>query len=120
MSMSGRRMDREWKTVQAMISLYCQDLHGTENGLCQKCFELQEFASIRLGKCPYQEEKPTCANCPTHCYRPDRREEIREVMRYAGPRMLKRHPILAIRHLLDGRREAPPLKRSSQSEGKDS
>jgi len=30
-------------------------------------------------------------------------------MRFAGPRMLARHPYLAIRHLLDDWREAPPL-----------
>jgi len=29
------------------------------------------------------------------------------VMRYAGPRMLRRHPILAIMHILDGRDPAP-------------
>ena len=64
---------------------------------------------IRLEKCPYGETKPTCANCPIHCYQPHRREQIKKVMAYAGPRMLLTHPILAIRHMLDGRREAPPL-----------
>jgi hypothetical protein len=33
------------------------------------------------------------------------RDRVKEVMRFSGPRMLLRHPILAIRHLLDGRRE---------------
>lgn len=120
MSTSGGRMDREWRTVKAMVRIYCRDQHGAEKSLCEKCKELEEFARFRLDRCPYQEDKPTCANCPTHCYRPDRREEIREVMRYAGPRMLERHPILAIRHLLDGRREAPPLKRGSQKKQEDS
>ena len=120
MTGKSRRIDREWQTLKAMISLYCKDRHGSEKGLCQKCDELQDFARFRLEKCPYEEEKPTCSNCPIHCYRPDRREEIREVMRHAGPRMLKRHPILAMRHLIDGRREAPPLKRSSQRKEKDS
>ena len=32
------------------------------------------------------------------------REEVREVMRHSGPRMLRRHPLLAVAHLLDGRR----------------
>ena len=35
-----------------------------------------------------------------------RRERAKEVMRFSGPRMLLRHPILAILHVLDGRREA--------------
>jgi hypothetical protein len=30
------------------------------------------------------------------------RENIRDVMHYSGPRMLRRHPFLAIRHLLAG------------------
>jgi hypothetical protein len=35
------------------------------------------------------------------------RERIREVMRYAGPRMPLRHPILSIFHFIDGKRPAP-------------
>jgi hypothetical protein len=31
------------------------------------------------------------------------REQVRVVMRYAGPRMLTRYPILAIMHLFDGK-----------------
>ena len=43
-------------------------------------------------------DKPVCSKCPVHCYRPELRERIRGVMRYAGPRMLYRHPVLALRH----------------------
>ena len=32
------------------------------------------------------------------------RERVRVVMRTAGPRMIWRHPVLAVRHVLDGRR----------------
>ena len=49
-------------------------------------------------------------NCPIHCYAKAEREQMREVMRHSGPRMLLRHPVLAIRHLLDGRKKAPPRK----------
>jgi len=35
------------------------------------------------------------------------RERIRSVMRYAGPRMMYRHPLLAFHHLIDGMRKAP-------------
>jgi hypothetical protein len=35
-------------------------------------------------------------------------------MRYAGPRMLWRHPLLALAHLVvDGRRPAPPKPRGT-------
>jgi hypothetical protein len=35
------------------------------------------------------------------------RQRIRAVMRYAGPRMLLRHPGMAIMHLFDGARKQP-------------
>jgi hypothetical protein len=38
-----------------------------------------------------------------HCYQRDRREQVKHVMRFAGPRMLWRHPWLSVCHLLDGR-----------------
>ena len=96
------RRIREQKTVEAMIRIYCGGQHGTAVGLCQRCEDLLKYAQKRLEACPFGVDKPTCATCPIHCYRPDMREEIREVMAYAGPRMLHRHPILAVRHLMDG------------------
>ena len=56
-----------------------------------------------------EREKPTCANCPVHCYQRVRREQVKVVMRYAGPRMLWQHPILSLVHWLDGFRKAPKL-----------
>jgi len=102
-------MQRELKTVRSMIVLHCRDEHGSKEGLCAECQELMDYATKRLDKCPYQEEKSTCANCPIHCYTETMRERMRVAMRYSGPRMITRHPYLAIRHLLDGRKEAPPL-----------
>ena len=94
-------MQKEYKTIQAMISLYCRERHQPpRGGLCDSCGDLLAYASSRLDKCPFAENKPTCATCPVHCYKPARRDEIRKVMRYAGPRMLRSHPFLAIRHLL--------------------
>jgi hypothetical protein len=101
------RMAREARTVEAMVRLYCRGQHGTRNGLCSQCAVLRAYALERLGRCPFQEGKTACARCPVHCYRPDMRAQIRAVMRYAGPRMLARHPWLTLYHLLDGRREEP-------------
>ena len=67
-----------------------------------------DYARKRLAGCPYGPEKPTCVNCHIHCYGPRQREAMRVVMRHSGPRMLWRHPVLAIAHLVDGRRRAPP------------
>ena len=68
---------------------------------------LQAYAEARLRRCPFQEGKIPCAECPVHCYEPGMRERIRAVMRYAGPRMLYRYPVLAVLHFLDGRRKEP-------------
>jgi hypothetical protein len=90
-----------------MIRLYCRDLHGARQELCTGCQSLQDYAWQRLDKCPFQEGKTTCAKCPIHCYRADMRAQVRTVMRYAGPRMLFRHPVMAVQHLLDGLRQEP-------------
>lgn len=112
MPSKARRLAREEATVTAMINLYCRSQHAgrqtkTESHLCIDCQVLADYARQRLERCPFQEGKTTCAKCPVHCYKPEMRERIRVVMRYAGPRMLLRHPWLSILHLLDGRRKAP-------------
>ena len=96
----GGRIVRERNTVEAMIALYCRLDHHREQ-LCPECRELRDYAASRLARCPFGEDKPTCLNCPVHCYAHQRRERMREVMRFSGPRMLRRHPVLAIRHLID-------------------
>lgn len=98
-------MSRENKTVQTMIRMYCNYHHNAEGDLCDECLMVSQYAEQRVARCPYGYDKPTCANCATHCYKNDMRERIRLVMRFAGPRMIFRHPWLAIMHMIDGRRE---------------
>jgi hypothetical protein len=89
-----------------MIALYCHKYHFAD-GLCTQCKELLRYAHERLEECPFGEGKTTCARCPVHCYRLEMRQKIRAVMRYSGPRMIYRHPIMAIQHLMDGWRKEP-------------
>jgi len=112
------RLSREKRTVAAMVRITCRDQHGAEHGLCEPCQALLDYALERLDKCPFQADKPTCAKCPIHCYRPSRREEIRAVMGYAGPRMMWQHPLLALSHLIDGLfyRSSPERAREDQTE----
>ncbi len=100
--MSGEHpvMKREKKTVEVMINIYCRAHHESGRKLCTECKELLEYANIRLDKCPFQEKKTPCGICTIHCYKGSMRDRIRTVMRYAGPRMLTRHPILAFHHVL--------------------
>jgi hypothetical protein len=103
------RLARELATLMAMIRIHCHDLHGEDVGLCDDCAALLAYATRRLDRCVFGDDKPTCAKCTVHCYSATRRDEVREVMRYAGPRMISRHPVLAVRHVIDGRRPAPTL-----------
>lgn len=80
------------------IRLYCRLKEGYKN-LCPDCEKLAEYAENRLRHCPFGDEKGSCRNCKIHCYRPDMKEKIKEVMRFSGPRMLFYHPVMAIRHL---------------------
>lgn len=94
-----KKIDREKVTVSQMIALYCHSKHKS-NGLCEECQALEAYAHARLNHCKFGEDKTSCKKCPIHCYKPDMREAMREVMRYSGPRMLWHHPIAAIRHLI--------------------
>lgn len=90
----------EKRTVTKMIHIYCAAKHNTSGKLCSDCEDLNVYALNRLEKCRFGEDKPNCEKCPVHCYRPDMRQNIKEVMRYSGPRMLFRSPLLAILHLI--------------------
>ena len=100
------RRRRELRTLEAMIGMYCRRHHGSA-GSCAECAELLDYARRRLQRCIFGDAKPTCANCTVHCYNAQMRERVRAVMRWAGPRMLFRHPLIAVAHMIDGRRPAP-------------
>lgn len=101
------RIRREKRTIAVMLQIFCRDHHGNTDGLCSECEGLQRYAYQRLDNCPFEEAKPACNHCEVHCYSRTMRERVRDVMRYAGPRMLLRHPILSVKHLLDERRPVP-------------
>jgi hypothetical protein len=92
-------VEREIRTVNAMIRIYCSSVHGQEE-LCAECSELMKYAETRVEKCRFGAEKPACKDCPVHCYSRPMREKIREVMRFSGPRMMWKHPVMAFLHLL--------------------
>jgi Nitrous oxide-stimulated promoter len=98
------RLQREWRTMQVMVGIYCRGHeHARAAGarLCADCQGFLDYAERRLEKCPYGPAKPTCAKCPIHCYKPQPRQLARDIMRYAGPRMLLRHPWLSLTHVMD-------------------
>lgn len=82
-----------------MVRIYCRDHHGTHEGLCTDCSELLTYAQGRNETCPFGADKPVCNQCSVHCYSPKMRGMVKLIMRYAGTRMIWRHPVLALRHL---------------------
>jgi hypothetical protein len=86
------------KTARIMIEIFCRHFHQIRP--CKDCDELLEYLEKKIEKCPYAADKPACTDCPIHCYQKDMRSRIQMVMRFSGPRMIYRHPVLALRHLL--------------------
>ncbi len=93
------RIEREKRTIEQMIRIFCRHKEGNKE-LCPDCAALLEYARLRLSKCPFGEDKTSCRKCAIHCYREDMKKRVKAVMRYSGPRMMIYNPIAAIRHLL--------------------
>lgn len=92
------RQANEKRLAELMVRLYCRRREGNET-LCPSCSELLCYAAERLDCCRFADSKPTCRQCPVHCYKPQMRERMRAVMRWAGPRMLFYYPVAAVKHL---------------------
>jgi hypothetical protein len=99
----GPKIRDEKQTVENMIEYYCAKKHPTNEGLCPDCIQLLEYSHQRLDRCQFGENKPTCRKCTVHCYKPDMRKQIRAVMRYSGPRLMLRAPLVWIRHKIHDR-----------------
>lgn len=89
----------EKKVIALMIKMYCSKNHETAE-LCSECSELTQFAFQKIDNCRFGLEKPKCNHCKVHCFGAKNRDAIRTIMRYAGPRMTYRHPIMVLKHIL--------------------
>jgi hypothetical protein len=110
----GRAIATEKKTVTAMVRIYCAAHHDGAGVPCEACVTLQRYSHARLDACPYGADKPTCRECPVHCYKAAEREAMREVMRFAGPRMMLQHPWLSLVHVWKERFHRTPRGRSKK------
>ena len=108
------RMTRERETISLMIDMYCQSEHKQDT-LCEQCQQLKDYAYFRLSKCPFQEKKPACQNCKIHCYKPDMKAQVKEVMRKSGPKVMFKNPYFAIMHICDCLRKAPDLPKRNRN-----
>lgn len=103
MDSNSKKQNREKITVGKMINLYCKKHHGNQR--CAECEALYDYASQKIHLCTFGENKPVCAQCEIHCYKPEMRTQIRKVMRYSGSRMFIKHPLLTFYHLIASRRK---------------
>ena len=95
---SNRKTERDKATIRLMIDIYCRHRLGLME-TPERFKALADYACRRLDHCRWGEAKPACKDCPVHCYAPKKREEIRQVMCWAGPRMILHSPMAALRHL---------------------
>ena len=89
----------EQDTLAIMIGIYCKNSHDYKGELCPECNSLLTYCLERLANCPWSISKPVCSKCTIHCYAPVYRKKIKQVMRFAGPRMIAKHPLRAVQHL---------------------
>lgn len=108
------KREKEKQLVSQMITLYCRK-HHHQDGLCEKCQELERYAHMRSNKCPFMETKTFCSNCRVHCYQPKMREEIKKVMRYSGPRLIFTYPFLVLSHIIEERKERKRLEMKNEN-----
>lgn len=111
-------IQRDLKTLALFIDLYCRYRHadapktsvqlktydvqaiaGRPVMLCPQCFKLLAHAWVKRSHCPMH-PKPACKHCPSHCYQPSYRAQIREVMKYSGKKLLLRGRLDYLYHLL--------------------
>ena len=106
------------KTLALFIDLYCRYKHpdsphreanllthdvkliaGKTIVLCPECTKLLAHAFVKRSHCPMH-PKPACKHCPSHCYHPTYRAQIREVMKFSGRKMLLSGRLDYLFHLL--------------------
>lgn len=98
------RVALEKKTISKLMVIYCCDHHQCHEmnrgaDLCMDCKEMEHYAYQKIDRCPFARKKPACSECKIHCYTKDRLTTMIEVMRYAGPRIVLKHPLLAVYHI---------------------
>lgn len=113
--MGKSKREKEKETVALMIRIYCGKKHGTGKKLCNECEALLQYAMQRSDRCPFMETKTFCSNCRVHCYKPEMRGKIREVMRFSGPRMIFHHPVMAVRHVIESKKEKRRLEKEDEN-----
>ncbi len=97
---------KDLNVLEQFIQIYCDTKHkkvdkSDKDGsnLCPECHETMNYSRIQRELCPL-DPKPSCKNCDIHCYKPDQRQKIRDIMRHSGMYLIKRGRIDMLLHYL--------------------
>jgi len=98
---------KDLRVLAQFTSVYCKAHHDTERSplaadtqgvaelnvskypVCPECSDFLYYAIKRRLYCPL-DPKPTCKHCPVHCYKPDYRQKVKEIMRFSGKYLMLR------------------------------
>jgi hypothetical protein len=96
-----KHQKKDIRLLGKFTEVYCSGRHGDATramvplpeglggrSLCPECAAFLEYAVTKRIKCPLEAEKPTCKHCRIHCYDQPRREKVREIMGYAGRKLM--------------------------------
>jgi len=102
-----RKEIKDLKVLLQFTAVYCRVKHDDDKSVvstdehalqglpfqmypvCKECRDFLLYAFERRLRCPL-EEKPLCKHCPVHCYKPEYRKKVREIMRFSGQHLIMR------------------------------
>jgi len=88
--------------IGRFTEVWCSDHHHADrhpfslpNGkkplkLCAGCSAFMDYAVKKRLNCPLEAEKPNCKRCRIHCYGPEQRTLVKQIMAWSGRRMILR------------------------------
>jgi hypothetical protein len=96
-----KQQKKDIRLIGKFVEVYCNCKHcdaemssfvlpaGLDSRMvCQECASFLEYAITKRLNCPLEAEKPSCKHCRIHCYTPQQREKVREIMSYSGRKLM--------------------------------
>lgn len=96
------KVEKDIKVLENFIGVFCESKHKDRekaDRLCSECLEVLEYSKFRREVCPL-DPKPSCKNCEIHCYEHEKRQKIREIMRFSGMHLIKRGRLDLLLHYI--------------------
>ncbi len=103
MEVLTKNQKKDIRLIGKFVEVYCAGKHHAaervtitlpaglrERSICKECSSFLEYAVAKRLKCPLEADKPTCKHCRIHCYDKPHREKVREIMSYAGRKLMMR------------------------------